>query len=685
MNWKTFYSIPSLLSAAAPLAEDCGTVTFDLFDTLLIRRIHDPDMVKVPVAHYISKMARQRGILFPWYRVQELRDTIEKEQRRLTGLDFDDHEACYPQFMSSVLQEVFGPEHGDENLLAQVTAFELSMENRVLVARGQLVGWLKHLHATGKRIFVVSDIYLPAEHLKVLIRHAGFLDYVEAVISSADSFLAKASGKAFPLLAECFGLDYSDWLHIGDNPFSDGLRPAEKGICALVLRDSNEKLRKALVKRYINYSQGKPLWRGRALQQIMLPLEEENRDCSPLYVYGYNVLAPLLSAFVQGVAEKCIENNIKRLFFFSREGWLLQRIWQQVIPVLFPLADLPDISYLYVSRMALAGAACAHQGLVRSNADIVFLPAGNRDFRDVCRVFSLEVEPFVVHLKRHKLKPDTPLSPHHDGFKPENRLRFNEILDDPEFQNEVKRQTADAGKALEAYLESEGFFEYSNVALVDIGWLGTIQRFLFDAVKHRRDVPVCHGFLFAATRGVDYPTTRKNSISGILYDRDRFDLAGSSILYARDLFEEACRAPHPTLNGYRLTETGCELVFRDQEDSTGRAEKEQDTYFKPLQQGILVGASQYGSAALLMGYTVADVKPWLNYLLVSRLAFPRSAEVAGIKHRYHLDDFCGAGKGQDQAVRKQLHLWDYPEVYLRYNPFIRLKFFLSTIKQRLRE
>lgn len=685
MNWKTLYSIPSLLSAAGSPAEQCDTISFDLFDTLLIRRIHDPDMVKKPVALYIAELARKRGILFPWYRVQQLRDSIEDEQRRVTGLKFEDHEACYPGFMLSVLKEIFGAEYGNEELLAQVTDFELGMENKVLVARTQLIDWLKELHRAGKRIFIVSDIYLPADHLKILVQHAGFLDFVEDVVSSADSFLAKASGEAFPFLAERYGLDYSNWLHIGDNPFSDGMRPAEKGIQALVLRDSSEKLRKAVIKRYVNYSQGKPLWKGRVLQQLMLPLEGENVDCSPLYVYGHNVLAPLLSAFIQGVAEQCIKNNIKRLYFFSREGWLLKQIWEQVVPALYPLADLPEVSYLYVSRMALAGASCCHQGMVRTNADIVFLPAGNRDFRDVCRVFCLNEESFTTHLARHKLTLDTPLSAQHAGFNPLNRLHFNELLDDELFQQEVKLQTGDAGKALEAYLEEQGFFEHSNVALVDIGWLGTIQRFLFDAIKHRQDVPACHGFLFAATRGIEYPTTLKNSISGVLYDRDHFDLAASSILYARDLFEEACRAPHPTLNGYRLTNTGCELVFRDQADSTGQAEKSQDAYFHPLQQGILAGAAQYGSAAQLMDYSVGDLKPWLNYLLVSRLAFPRAVEVEKIRYLHHLDDFAGSKKPQAGTVRAQRHLWDYSGVQLRYNPFLRLKFFLSTIKQRLRE
>ncbi|WP_339135720.1 MAG: HAD family hydrolase [Candidatus Electrothrix sp. GW3-4] len=55
-----------------------------------------------------------------------------------------------------------------------------------------------------------------------MVDHAGFLDQVDAVVSSADSFLAKASGKAFPMLQERFALDYDRWLHVGDNPVSDG-------------------------------------------------------------------------------------------------------------------------------------------------------------------------------------------------------------------------------------------------------------------------------------------------------------------------------------------------------------------------------------------------------------------------------------------------------------------------------
>jgi FMN phosphatase YigB (HAD superfamily) len=683
MEWRTYYNLPTLIAAGRKAADPCMTISFDLFDTLLIRRTHNPDLVKPQVARFIASKAQQRGIRISWENVQKIRDTIEDDQRRETGKHFQDHEACYPQFMTRLLQEIFA----DDNvgLLEEVTQYEISVENAMLVPRGELVRWLRELKGLGKRIFVVSDIYLPAYILEKLIEHAGFLDCVDSVISSADTFLAKASGAAFSMMKEKFGLEYTQWLHIGDNPFSDGLRPAEKGIAALILRDSMEKKRKSLERRYYIYSQGRPFWRGRSIQQLMLPLEDENIPQEELYRAGYSFLAPLFGAFVQGILEKMEEYSLNRLYFFSREGWLLQNIWDRVVPRLRPVGMLPVQSYLYVSRVALAGASCAYQGLTRTNADIVFLPHGNRDFRDVCRIFSLSVELLIPHLEKVGLSVDTPLTPIYQGFIPENRIRFNAMLDDESFQDEVRRQTRAANDALQLYLEDQGFFDQEDVALVDIGWLGTIQRFLYDAVKHRKDVPRFHGILFGATRGIRYPTTLENRIEGIIYDRDRLNIGASTILYAQDLFEEACRAPHPTLNGYSLKATGYELVFRNSEDATGQAEKEQDRYFKSLQDGILDGAIRYAAAVSLRGYSVDDMKPWLNHLLVSRMAFPKASEVAVIRQKHHLDDFHGKNVPPANRVKGAKQLWDYSPQMLRIHPFIRLRYFLRMIRNRLRE
>lgn len=685
MNIPRYYSLPSLIRKGKEIAPTVDTVTFDLFDTLLIRRIHDPDLVKLPVARFIADMAQEKGLDWSQQRVQKRRDTIEQRQRLETGAKFDDHEACYPHYMQEMLSEIFG-EEGDEALFDRVADYEMAMENSMLVPRGELIDWLRELRQQGKKIFIVSDIYLPAIYLKKFVAHAGFLDLVDDVVSSADTFLAKASGKAFPLLQKQYDLDPTRWLHVGDNPFSDGLRPLEFGLQALVLHDASEKRRKSVIRRLVNYSDGRPFWRGRALQQLMQPLEYENIERDDLYVEGYSFLGPMIGAFVQHIAEQSRKLAIGKVFFLSREGWTFKKYWEQSIPRIFPGRRLPEIEYLYVSRMALAGASCAYRGLSQTSADIVFLPSGNADFRDVCRVFSLDPIPFASHLSRHQLTDKTVLSPLHEGYLPENRVHFSDLIQDDAFQAEVKRQTRPANDALQLYLDDVGFFDHSDIALVDIGWLGTIQRFFYEAIAHRSDAPKCHGMLFGATRGISFPTTSGNSIEGVIYDKHRFDFAASTILYARDLFEEACRAPHPTLNGYGLKDDGgYELIFRHTDDDIGRAEKEQDENYAPLQQGVFDSARSYAAASALLGYSLNDYKPWINYLLVSKLAFPKTKEICNIRHKHHLDDFHGAKKVTKAHAKVPHSLWNLSSVALQLSPLLRLRLFLRHMKERLNE
>ncbi len=681
---RVFYTLSHLIQVGEQLAQGCETISFDIFDTLFIRRVHDPDMLKVPVARYIAVRAEQQGLNWSWQRVQKLRDTFEAEQRAQTGLRFDDQEACYPVYMRQVMAAIFGDSQAD-SLLDDVTEYELSVENSMLVPRQELVDWLRRLYGQGKKILLISDIYLPAAHLRKLVEHGEFAECVSDIISSADSFLAKASGKGFALVQERHALDVKTWLHVGDNPVSDGYRPGQAGIQALVLKDGLEKMRKGLVRRYWWYGQGRPFFRGRTVLQVMQPLEEENQPRSPLYIEGYNFLAPVIGAFIQRLAEKTLQDKIPHIYFLSREGWMFQKFWERAIPHIYPTTKLPTVSYLYVSRMALAGACCAYQGLTKENAGIAFLPAGNRDFRDICRIFKLDGEKIVSHLVRYHLALNTSLSPLYPETTMEDAVCFQELLDDEAFQDEVRLQTRPYNDALINYLEQEHFFAQTDVAIVDIGWLGTIQRFLYEAVQHRSDRPRFHGMLFAATRGVPFPTRPDNSIEGLIYDSDRFDLGGSAILYARDLFEEACRAPHPTLNGYRLTKDGCKLEFRTQEDTTGVAEQVQDAYFAPLQQGLLDAAPRFGAAVSVLGYQSYELKPWLNHLLVAKLAFPRTSEVRDIRLHHHLDDFHGRNEPSKKHKKADKHLWDFSLGALRWMPWLRLKFFLKMIRERLKE
>ena len=674
----TYHKIDQLVAKIREMAGDFDVVSFDVFDTLLIRRIHNPDLLKMATARYISNLARASGENWRPEKVQRLRDKVEAMHRRRAGRKFPDHEASYPLFMADVLGLIFGQEKKDR-MLEDVTNFELSIESDFLLARVAFKDLLIWLKSQGKRVLAISDMYLPATHIKALLDKAGLEGLIDEVFSSADSMAAKASGAAWPLIREKLGLNAACWLHVGDNPISDGSRPCEAGISALVLQDVGEMHRKLLAKSYHEIAVKRPYWRGRLVQQYMLPMESENIPRSDLYRHGFVYFGPLLCAFVHHVAERAMAEGVERVYFLSREGEILREIWKTIAPVIFAGKKLPEDHYLYVSRMALAGAACAHEGLSHENARITFLPATNRDFRDVCRVFNLTPGPFLPILKRHGLDVDTPLSHWHDGWNPRNGLSFQRMVEhDADFQAEIKKQSLPANSALQSYLESEGFFSSGKVAVVDIGWLGNIQRFLYQATRHRADHPVIHGHLLVCAAGYPFPYAPDNQLEGFYHDHKKFGFTGSLLLYAQDLFEETTRANHPGLMAYSPNDAGgFELVFRPDNDACALNEKTQSDYFAPVQEGIRAAARRYGPAMSVMGYDAREMKPWLNVLTVNHIAYPRTRDVEILTRIHHLDDFAASRPPSSMAKKALRRLWNRPVWQLRFLPGLRAYHYLK--------
>ena len=671
MTVRTFYNLEALIQHAEIIVPRIDAVSIDIFDTLFVRRIHDPDLVKFPVSRLIAETARLKDISISWQAVLALRNKIESEHRRRNGAHFPDHEAQYDDYMSEVIKEIFGDRLPD-NFLDDVANYELQIEESLIVVRKALRNWIERLSLQGKRVFLVSDIYLPAKYLKRLIEYKGLSPYVEDVLSSADTFNAKASGAAFPLMEKTYELSPHRWLHVGDNPISDGSRPREYGIEALVIRDIREKQRKGISRSLNHFSTRRHFWRGRNVQQIMAPMEGENEDRDPLYVDGYNFFGFLIAFFVHRLMERVRELNINRIYFCSREGWMFHECWQRMVPHLFAASAPPETRYLYVSRLAMANAACANVGMTALNARVALLPAENRDFQDICRVFDLDITKFRDSLDRAGIADDDYIDPRPPQESFDKRHRFAALLGDGQFQEEVRRQGRASRDALERYLESEGFFKFDDVALVDIGWLGTIQHFLFQAISHRCDKPRVHGFLMAATRLMPYQDNYECYMKGLLYDQHKFDLPASTILYVKDLMEELCRAPHPSLLRYELNNGSAQLKFRADHDDVGRAEQQQSEYYRPLHEGIFDGVTRYAIAVNLLNYSTENLRPWLDFLLFSRVAFPRTSEVHRIRHAVHQDDFAGRHEVPEWILRQNKTLWDCAPAMLKFNPVIRL-------------
>ncbi len=677
MPVSVFYEVATLVRAVDARAPETDTLTIDFFDTLVVRRLADPDQIKIPVARFLAARARLAGLNYDWQTCLRLRAAIEQSHRQRNGALYPDHEACYPEFMEEVLRRIFG-EQFNSRLLEEVTDWELRLEQAVIVPRAALLDLIRRWHAQGKRIWVMTDIYLPTTHIRRLAAAAGVLAYLEGIVSSADECQAKASGAGFRRLQAKLQLDPARWMHVGDNPVSDGLQPARLGIRALVLRDASEQHRKTIYRRYAAAAAARPFWKGRLMQQWLLPLEDENIRRDPRAAFGYDLFGPLTGGFIQHIAERAQALGLRRLYFFSREGQMLMRAWQRAVPWFFPHGGAPQARYLYVSRVALASATCAHRGLTRSDAPLALLPATNRDIRDIFRVFGLSLRDLQDFLARHALAVDAPLNPLYAGWREQNWRRFEALLQDASFQAAVQQQTQAQGRLVERYLEQEGFFELPTVGVVDIGWLGTIQRFLAEAIAHRTDKPHIHGFLLGSTSGAALPSIAWNQVEGFLYDRSRSSSTGRAITYALDIFEEALRAPHAGVMGYAEQGGRIEPVLQAETDPERLGEIEQNAHYAPLQEAIPPAVERYAAAVTCLGLTAADNRPWLNHLVTMRLAFPRRAEMQSLQVKHHADQYSAARQPPLRARLELLRLWDLPPALLPI-PGLRLAFYAWTL------
>lgn len=674
---QTFYALDALIKQTNSNLDQFDVISFDVFDTLLIRRVPDPNMIKIPVGQLVSDLAKQYEIDITPYQVRQLRNKIENRHRAENGAKHPDHEAVYDQFMLEMLVDIFGEASAAE-VFERVAQFEIDLESAMIVARDALVSWLPLLKKAGKRLFLISDIYLPAKYIKQLVDHQGVLEYFEDVISSADSIKAKASGAAWPMIESNYNLDKSRWLHIGDNPISDGARPAEFGITSYVLTDIGEHHRLSLATRYNFYASKRHFWKGRNLIQWTLPLEAENQDLDPLYSDGQGFFGYLLCTFIHRLIERCKEENIERVYFCAREGWLFKQIWDALIPWFYADGRAPKSSYLYVSRMALASAACGTQGLTPINAQVARFPAGNRDFHDVCRIFKLDAKKLAPHLANYGLKTDDAIGFNSHDYDELAAQKFSRLLENQPFQADVKYQTQESTLALQRYLEQEQFFDNDKVALVDIGWLGTIQHYLSDAINERQDKPQIVGFMLGAIRMTPYRDNVENHSEGLVFDANKPTFSSSMTNTIKPVLEEICRAPHPTLVGYKMENDQSMPVFRHTDDAIGQDEITQSKYYEPLHQGIVDFAKRYGPAAQIYHYTHSELKPWLNFMYLAKVAFPKSIEINRVRHDAHQDDFFGHHKPSKQATQKDATLWTASDPQLRFNPLLRLKWYIKS-------
>jgi predicted HAD superfamily hydrolase/LmbE family N-acetylglucosaminyl deacetylase/glycosyltransferase involved in cell wall biosynthesis len=335
---QTSESVRATVSAA-----DVKLVIIDIFDTLLLRPLLNPESTKAIVAQ------RAGGDVGKAY--LQLRAQAEGMARQRAGRDVD---------LDAIFVEFAALSGLPEDAVFRLRRLEESVERESVAARPDVVNILQFALSQGKRVVLASDMYLPRSVIESMLSAHGILGWHDLYLSS-DIGLRKDTGDLYRHILMRERVTPAQILMIGDNEHSDVQIPNDMGMKvwhvmrpvelahaiprlvplvehALSENDLNEELTLGLLLRT-------------NLNPVFYPNFSSLDLVPPSYeALGYTVLGPLVLSFVQWLAQQASADGIETLYFLSREGEFLK----QVYDIWGKHADaLPPSEYLVLSRRAV--------------------------------------------------------------------------------------------------------------------------------------------------------------------------------------------------------------------------------------------------------------------------------------------------------------------------------------------
>lgn len=310
--------------------ERYDVISFDIFDTLLCRKVYQPDDV------FLLMKSEDICNDFVFFR-ENAKKVLHKE-------------ATIYEIYDYIRKKCLLSEEETQELLLR----EIQKEKQVLCRREQMVECFRQCIQLGKQVYLVSDMYMTKEILEDILKWNGIDGYTNLFIS-CEYNISKATG-LFHVLKSHIGNQAC--LHIGDNHERDYLCAIQAGIDAFEIMSPIRMMEISTYQSWLAYTNSieNRVTLGLLASKIFNnPFSLVNSKGKPYvdqtYDFGYIYIAPLVLGFLSWLVNVLKEEKNKNttILFASRDGYLFQKIYQK-IKEKFPQLELPKDIYFLISR-----------------------------------------------------------------------------------------------------------------------------------------------------------------------------------------------------------------------------------------------------------------------------------------------------------------------------------------------
>lgn len=323
---------------------DChDQISFDIFDTLIMRKILRPDDLFEIMQTFAEKLLG-RDYSFRFYRLKAAEQMYKEKVSPCIGEIYD----CV-QKLSHITDE--------EKAMLQKMEFET--EKKFLCPREKMVELLKYALQQRKRVYLLSDMYYGKEQVKEILDKYGINGYEEIIVSSDVQKTKWPKGDLFQYYCEVTDKTKKK-LHIGDNLGAD-IECAEKhGISAFYIMNAYEMIVQSEFSSILAHVQT-PLdsvLLGMVVAKVLNNPFVLAKEKGKLYIerledIGYIGYGALLTGFTEWVLKKYQGRSNAKLLFLARDGYVPVQVYQKFVHTR-RLKDVPEGIYTLASRRSLA-------------------------------------------------------------------------------------------------------------------------------------------------------------------------------------------------------------------------------------------------------------------------------------------------------------------------------------------
>ncbi len=288
-------------------------ISFDIFDTLIMRKTLEP----ADVFDMVEARLESIGIVLKGFKAIRRQAELSSKGQNI-------------YVIYDILQEMTGV---SDEWKTRILEEELKCEKEVIVRREAIVDIYNAMVKAGKRVYLVSDMYLTSELMESILHGLGIQGYVKLYVS-CEHGVGKGNGLFLKVREE---IGDGRYIHVGDNEEADIKSAIRYGLDSYRIYSAYDMLRNSnlhYVLGFTNSVNDKNLIgliiSGLFNDPFSLYHTSGVLRISSLGQVGIVMLAPLAVGYISLLMDKIKRINYEGILFTARDEYFFKKLYDRL-------------------------------------------------------------------------------------------------------------------------------------------------------------------------------------------------------------------------------------------------------------------------------------------------------------------------------------------------------------------